>query len=507
MALQRGEVVGQQFTLIERLGHGGMGSVWKAQDRNGQVVAIKILHEHLAFDEMFVGRFEREVEVVRRINSENVVRTIGMGRYEGRPFIVMEMVEGLSLRQRIDSSGKVSWPDAKKIVRQIASGLDAVHKEGVTHRDLKPGNVILTPTDVAKIVDFGIARADDLTGLTTTNMTMGTPGYMTPEGIQDESADLYALGCIAYELCTGKRAFPGATVTEVAHIQRTGRLDLSPLPGEARVVVGWLLAEDRRRRPANASSVVRVLDGQSAAPRIPNEARKRKGFAAALLVAVLLIGLGAAGFVVTRDVSSTEFSIAPGPGAVYTPKENTNGLAYVVTLFVRDGREIEVEFAVTVQCRPGVASANWTADAGKTNVVLLLTDGLAVPISGGSGIANRTEQIPCRESRTGSWLFRVPENTEGEPATLSYPVPEFSVPIPTAELWKPVTRLQSIRESDHMLKGDCIEYYDEPKLTTHSQQFCAGVDLVLEMDRFDFGPGASWARVSNPIAGWLRLNE
>lgn len=254
----------ERFELLEQVGKGGMGIVWKARDGlTGEVVALKLLHDMYVDDPYFLERFEREVEVTRRVQSPHVVRMVGYGVREGRPYVAMEYVEGRTLRDILRERGRLDWPEAKVLLRQVALGLGAAHAVGVVHRDVKPSNILVTGDGTAKLVDFGIAKAADLTALTGTHTMLGTTGYMAPEGKATPQADLYALGCVAYEMLTGVPPFEGETPAEVLvkHIREMP--DLASLPADARPTVGWLLEKEASARPASANALVGVLDGSS----------------------------------------------------------------------------------------------------------------------------------------------------------------------------------------------------------------------------------------------------
>mgnify|MGYP001294277210 CR=1 FL=1 len=254
----------ERFEFLEQIGKGGMGTVWKARDtESGDVVALKVLHEQYADDAYFLDRFGREVEVTRRVQSPHVVRMVGYGVREGRPYVAMEYVEGRTLRDILRERGRLDWTEAKSLLRQVALGIGAAHAVGVVHRDVKPSNILVTGDGTAKLVDFGIAKAADLTALTGTHTMLGTTGYMAPEGKATPQADLYALGCVAYEMLTGTPPFAGETPAEVLvkHIRETP--DLASLPADARPTVGWLLEKEASARPASANALVGVLDGSS----------------------------------------------------------------------------------------------------------------------------------------------------------------------------------------------------------------------------------------------------
>src|SRR5690606_725798 len=139
----------------ERIGRGGMGVVWKARDNaSGDIVALKLLHEMYTDDEAYLERFEREVEIARRIDSPNVVKVLGYGSLDGQPFMAMEYVEGQSLKELLKAKGKLSWEEAKPILRDVLHGLDAAHRAGIIHRDIKPSNILLAADGKAKVADF-----------------------------------------------------------------------------------------------------------------------------------------------------------------------------------------------------------------------------------------------------------------------------------------------------------------------------------------------------------------
>jgi serine/threonine-protein kinase len=257
----------ERFELLERIGRGAMGTVWKARDTgSGEVVALKILHEHLAEDEVLVERFQREAEATRRIDSPCVARSLGMGRRDGRPFLVMEYVEGASLRERLKDGARYEWTEARPVLRQVAAGLDAAHRLGVIHRDVKPSNVIVSDDGGARLVDFGIAQIEDRTALTGSRTSMGTPGYMAPEGPKDARSDLYGLGCIAYEMLAGRPVFEAESQHELILMHLRESPDLSRVPSEARPLVGWLLKKKPGERPQSAAVVAAILEGTASVP-------------------------------------------------------------------------------------------------------------------------------------------------------------------------------------------------------------------------------------------------
>jgi hypothetical protein len=268
----------ERFTLLEEVGRGGMGVVWKARDEEtGRVVALKLMRDYFAEDPDYVARFERELDLATRIESEHVVRVLGFGVRKRSPYLALEYVDGPALSRRLSESGPMDWPSALDATRQIALGLAAAHKRDVIHRDVKPSNVLIAPDGTLKITDFGIARGLDQTRLTATSAVIGTPTYLAPEGPADERSDLYSLGVITYELLAGCPPFTGRTYQDVlvAHIRTSAELDR--IPAEARPIVGWLLAKEPADRPHHATDLLAVLDGRLVLPHMaPRSGQKQR---------------------------------------------------------------------------------------------------------------------------------------------------------------------------------------------------------------------------------------
>jgi hypothetical protein len=258
-----GIAVAERFTLLSELGRGGMGVVWKARDEEtGQVVALKLLREAYADDPDYVARFERELELAKRIHSDHVVQVLGFGVRKKVPYLALEYVDGPSLHDAQAQHGAYTWPEARALLVQIAQGLADAHTAGVIHRDVKPSNVLIGADGVAKLTDFGIARGLDLTRMTATSTMLGTPAYLAPEGPVDTRSDLYSLGIIGFELLAGSPPFVGSTFQQIilAHVRTPP--DLEKLPPEARPVLGWLLAKGAEDRPQNAQELLAVLRGR-----------------------------------------------------------------------------------------------------------------------------------------------------------------------------------------------------------------------------------------------------
>ncbi|PYQ07490.1 MAG: hypothetical protein DMF83_09425 [Acidobacteria bacterium] len=236
-----GSVFSGRYDVLGTIGKGGMGVVYRARDRQlDEIVALKVLRSDVLKDDpTLLERFKREIKLARRITHRNVLRTHDFGETEGTPYISMEYLEGVTLKDLIRGKGALPLPVGLRIAKQMCLGLEAAHQEGVVHRDIKPQNMLIIPeTGDLKIMDFGIARVSEMkagaAGLTSTGTVMGTPDYMPPEQAQGQPADfrsdIYSLGIVFYEIFTGHLPFSGDTVMAVvlAHIQRP-----APAPRQA----------------------------------------------------------------------------------------------------------------------------------------------------------------------------------------------------------------------------------------------------------------------------------
>nr|VTP02778.1 Serine/threonine-protein kinase PknD [Mycobacterium riyadhense] len=209
-----------RYRLVELLGRGGMGEVWRAYDTLiGRTVALKVLPANYADDPEYRERFRREAHKAASLNQRHVVAIFEIGEVDGRLFVTMPVIKGRDL-QTVLGAGPLQPQRAVGIVEQVAEALAAAHAEGLVHRDVKPSNILLTEDDFTYLIDFGIARAAGETGLTSTGVTVGTWGYMAPERFRDgqiePSSDIYALTCVLYQCLTGQPPFPGETLEQVA---------------------------------------------------------------------------------------------------------------------------------------------------------------------------------------------------------------------------------------------------------------------------------------------------
>jgi HAMP domain-containing protein/predicted Ser/Thr protein kinase len=270
-----------RYEILETLGKGGMGVVFRARDRKlDEIVALKTLRpEVLATDRGLLERFKQELKLARRITHKNVMRTYDFGEEAGAPYITMEYVEGVTLKDLVKSRGALPLSVGLRIAKEMCHGLEAAHAQGVVHRDIKAQNMMIIPASGAlKIMDFGIARQTDVSadgepGLTVAGMVMGTPDYMPPEQAQglpaDFRSDIYSLGIVLFEAFTGKLPFRGSTVLGTLAKQvnepAPSLRSLNPsIPANLEAAVLRCLAKDPAARYQSVAELLADLDSVSA---------------------------------------------------------------------------------------------------------------------------------------------------------------------------------------------------------------------------------------------------
>ena len=256
--------------MLRKLGSGGMADVWLAEDRElGRRVAIKVLHDRYANDEQFVERFRREATHAAGLSHQNIVSIYDRGSVNGSYFIVMEYVEGRTLKELLIARGTCPVPVAISYARQILAALRFAHRNGIIHRDIKPHNVIVDHEGRVKVADFGIARAGTTAQMTEAGSIIGTAQYLSPEQARgapvDESSDLYSTGVVLYELVTGKVPFTGETAVEIAmkhlsHVPETPSAIRSEIPHDLDLVILRALAKDPADRYRSAAEMDRDLE-------------------------------------------------------------------------------------------------------------------------------------------------------------------------------------------------------------------------------------------------------
>jgi eukaryotic-like serine/threonine-protein kinase len=346
VVLQIGARLGP-YEIQSAIGAGGMGEVYRARDTKLQRdVAIKVLPEALADDSERLARFEREARTLASLNHPNIAQIYGLEESDGIKALVMELVEGATLADRI-AQGLIPIDEALPIAKQIAEALEAAHEQTIIHRDLKPANIKVRPDGSVKILDFGLAKALESTRTMSTTATqsptitspamltgmgviLGTAAYMSPEQAKgravDKRSDVWAFGCVLYEMLSGKRAFEGDDVSDTLASVLRGEPDWTLLPHEVplsiRVLLKGCLTKDPRQRIADVSAVLFVMDHQGSlvpAVETSNPAASlgervplwRKAIAAAAVI-VVAVGAAFSGWIVRREAprTVTRFTIA-----------------------------------------------------------------------------------------------------------------------------------------------------------------------------------------------------
>jgi serine/threonine-protein kinase len=228
MVITEGTKIDGRYIIQKLIGEGGMANVYLAKDIIlNRFVAVKVLHEQLAKQDRFIERFRREAEAVSSIIHPNVVEIYDVGQYENCYFIVMELLEGQTLKEYIKEKQFLSVSETISIMKQVCDGVDVAHKQGIVHRDLKPQNIFIRKDGVIKIMDFGIAYQQDASPLTQTNAVMGSVHYLAPEQAKGENAsiqtDIYSLGIVMYEMLTGSVPYTGDSAVNIVlrHLRET----------------------------------------------------------------------------------------------------------------------------------------------------------------------------------------------------------------------------------------------------------------------------------------------
>jgi serine/threonine protein kinase/dipeptidyl aminopeptidase/acylaminoacyl peptidase len=317
------------YRVLEMLGGGGMGVVYKGEDiKLGRRVALKFLPEELASDSGALERFEREARAASALNHPNICTIHEVEEHDGRPFLVMELLEGQTLREHIaaGSGAPLATGEMLDLAGQIANGLDAAHQKGIIHRDIKPANVFITMRGEAKILDFGLAKLIEIAEygetaaapggrdgtppatviapslhLTLTGTAMGTACYMSPEQVRGEKldarTDLFSFGLVLYEMGTGQQAFGGETATEVheaiLHRRPAPAREFNPaLPPKLEEIIGKALEKDREVRYQTASELRADLDRLKSDTRSSIKAGQKRWLLGAVMSLVALLGVG-----------------------------------------------------------------------------------------------------------------------------------------------------------------------------------------------------------------------
>lgn len=404
------------FEVIDLLGVGGMGEVYRARDtRLGRDVALKVLPAVLEHDADRRARFEREARALAALNHPNIATLYGFEVLDGRACLVMELVPGDTLADAL-TRGPLPADEVMSGFRQLAAALEAAHQRGLVHRDLKPANIKRTPEGVLKVLDFGLAKALQADAgaaetdpslspttadhRTTAGVAVGTPAYMSPEQARgqgvDARADVWALGCVLFEALAGRRAFGGVSTSDAIAAILTQEPDWSALPETTppalRRAIGLCLRKDVQRRPRSAMDVLLSVEDDASSPRSaregtasdiqtgdPHEQSARRRWLT--IVAASLAGAVAGGLLTSWRATSG----APG-------SDDTNRRVVQFDILPPEGSQFNASFGSAVSMSPdgtrivyGVVSSNRTSlrvrrlDTG-TDVELAGTEGARSPV-------------------------------------------------------------------------------------------------------------------------------
>jgi eukaryotic-like serine/threonine-protein kinase len=287
-----------QYELQTLLGRGGMGEVYLARDRKlGRDVAIKTLPKEFGDDPERLSRFHREARVLASVNHPNIAAIHGLDEAAGMNFLILELVEGETLAERVKRTGPMPLDEALRIMSQVADALEAAHRKGITHRDIKPANIKVTVVGRVKVLDFGLAKvvnaAESAGPDTETGRILGTPRYMSPEQARgqevDQRTDIWAFGCVLYELLTARHALPGETVSDIiaAILEREPDFDALPpaTPVQVRRLIRQCLVKDLVKRLPDIAQARRAIGDAQERPRQQVFTRRRLVIAAGVAVA------------------------------------------------------------------------------------------------------------------------------------------------------------------------------------------------------------------------------
>jgi eukaryotic-like serine/threonine-protein kinase len=459
------------YEVVAPIGAGGMGEVYQAHDTKlGRDVAIKVLSEAFAHDPERLSRFQREAKMLASLNHPNIATIHGLEHSNGTQYLVMELVPGETLAERVKRDGAVPIEEALTIAKQIAEALEAAHEKGIIHRDLKPANVKVTPEGKVKVLDFGLAKAfagdtanDDPSNSPTLSMAatmhgviLGTAAYMSPEQARgkavDKRTDIWAFGCVLYELLTGRQAFEGEDITEILAAVLKTEPDWSRLsestPPAIRILLRRCLRKDRRQRLQDATDVrIEIEEALAAPPSVGAAApatrswRERVAWAAAATMTLIAIA-STIGFVLRAPRQAdtlVRFSVAPSADAVrpanggFAVSPDGQFLAFVAR--GADGvSRIFVRHMDTTEAQPLAGTDRATAPfwAPDSRSLGFAREGGLYRSDLGASPPKRLCDVPGNTFRSGTWgsrgvivfapsasgLLRVPD-TGGTPAPVT----------------------------------------------------------------------------------------
>jgi serine/threonine protein kinase/tetratricopeptide (TPR) repeat protein len=364
--LEVGQVLGGRFEIQEMLGIGGMGAVYKAYDRDiDRVIALKCIRPELAKDPEITQRFTQELLLARQIAHKNIIRIFDVRDSGGLKFITMEYVEGQDLGSLVESRGKLTIAESVAIIMQVCSGLACAHAEGVVHRDLKPSNIMVDPQGRVVVMDFGLARADNIGQMTQTGAVMGTYQYMSPEQAKgtkaDARSDIFTVGIILYELLTGKTPY-SADSALASLLKRTQESAIPPsqidsaVPRPLSAIVAKCLERDVAKRYQTADDLRNDLKAFNGGSAVSLSTPRISGKMLGLVASFVLAGLIAIAGIVKWSSSSAGSSATVAHPTVKVLladfQNNTSDSVFDGTL--------ESSFALAMEGAPFISAYNRT---------------------------------------------------------------------------------------------------------------------------------------------------
>ena len=436
-----------KYELLAVVGRGGMGVVLRGTDTQlCRPVAIKLLNRALSSSDTARRRFLRQARAAAAINHPHVVTIYAVEEFRGTPLIVMEFVPGCTLRERIQRAGRLPPLEVLRISTQVAAGLAAAHAQGVIHRDVKPGNIMIEePLDRAKLTDFGVARAAaDQVELTARGAAVGTPAYMAPEQVRGEKidarADLFGLGCVIYAMCVGHSPFHGRNTWEIA--RRVNELEPRPLheqdptvPEFLSDIVARLLQKNPDERFQSAAEVADLLSrhlaqlNQTPSDEIngvlyrpskpvatPPPPRRRIGWLTAA-AAFVILGIAMTGYWQLRERYSSKATPTPVPAVSPDPLPLAGMAADTTVQTISVSKQGEANARTIAEALARAQSRHLDSRAGRRRLRRVDRPGPRRP-TGGDPTGQRSRRDPGPTARRRFCLARDQEHAAGHGAGL-----------------------------------------------------------------------------------------
>lgn len=446
------QLIGDDYRLSWVIGQGGMSTVWLADDlRNEREVAIKVLRPEFSDNNEFLSRFRNEALASEKIHSENVVRTYDYREVEhqGRTlcFIVMEYVRGESLADMLQRKGAFPEDQALDVLEQAAHGLSIIHRMGLVHRDIKPGNLLITQNGQVKITDFGIAKAADAVPLTRTGMVVGTAQYVSPEQAQGlavtSSSDVYSLGVVGYEMLAGTRPFSGDSSVSVAiaHINQAPPALPTSISASARELIGIALRKDPEHRYADGNEFAHAISAARMGVRPPQPKAVPKTIAASPSPTAATHALGReAQPTTTHPATNVQPATSARPAPAAQPKKGS-GLAWFLAVLLLLVLLAGGAFAYTRGLIGGVSTP--TPPPPRETITATIIEEPEAPPE-----PETIHEEPTPESTHPTTSTTLPQEPEHPPSIEPSPLPGHDDPstAETVELETPTHPLDSVIE-------------------------------------------------------------